>query len=237
MKKSFLIMALRCVSTTGLTRVAEGMKYLFLDDVISYSELSKRYRWLMLVKAHQGTISIKNSQPLGVIHQELEHLMKGYSELEGYDLSQGDPFLSVVEKRGLSAIEISKKNVPGKAIVNTNVLEEIVGTVMEYNFYYKHQEVLPAEFKVVEDRMQVLSKRDRWPGRGSWNAFVPKTDKPKKEFNLDFLSLYGPKSPEEKDSEKSDSGAPSDQKEETNPDKPKTDSETGAQKDEMSNGI
>jgi hypothetical protein len=205
MKNSFMAMALRCISMTAsnlMSKPLEGAKFLLLDDVIAFSELAARYHWLVLVNRYQYTLKLKNSMPINNLDLELEELMKGYAELTDYEMSEGDPFNYLVKKRGLTLDEIVKLHGEQQTCVNIENLEELVVTVSKYNFYYRYKKLFGPFFKEAEQKMQVIAKRDHWPGRGSWNSFVPKNDKQKKEFNLDCLAKYSQKPKEETISEK-----------------------------------
>jgi len=175
------------------SKSSDGDRFLLLDDVIAFSELSVRYHWLSLVNQYQYSLKLKNSMPLNNLHLELQELMTGFDEFRDYDLSLGDPFIHLVKRRGLTSDEIMNLHGEYQSCVKVESLEEIVTTISKYNFFYKYKKIFGPFFKGAEKNMEVIAKRDHWPGRGSWNAFVPMKFKEKKELDLKFLTKYSPK--------------------------------------------
>jgi hypothetical protein len=193
MKISFYIMACRCMSMT-VSRVikeqVDGM-FILLDEVTELASLDQRYQWLSLHAEFEEQLKLKKSESISQIHNELDAQVKEFPELEGFDHMSGNPFAELIKLKGLSPTELAEKFGEDAVVLKVDAIEEVTDAVMNYNFSYKYKEQLLEFFKSAEDKMRILSKRDKWPGRGSWNAFVPKTERKKKEVNFDFLKLYG----------------------------------------------
>jgi len=194
MKTSFLIMAIRCICMVANTidRSITGVKYLLREQVINFSKITSRYHWLKLTTEKSSSLEIKNSEPIEKLFQELKELMIAYPELEGFDLQSGDPFVLLTQSRGLTADEIVQQHGENVICVRVDSLPEITEALMRYNFFHKHRKLFANEFTQAEDIMRGIAKRDRYPARGSWNAFVPNKEvKKKKKRDLSCLSEFG----------------------------------------------
>lgn len=193
MKISFLIMALRSLSKTASKMIELfGMdaKFVLLQEVIEYSELTSRYRWLKLMTDYRDELQLKRTTTLELLHAELKEMMKNFPELQNHNLSNGDPFLKLLTDRALAGHEVIGKHGNNAPVLLVDDVESVVDAVMTYNFAYTYKKQLGDRFKEAESKMSDIAKANRWPARGSWNAFVPKEERKKRVANFDWMAEY-----------------------------------------------
>ncbi|MGC4020952.1 MAG: hypothetical protein QM734_02945 [Cyclobacteriaceae bacterium] len=196
MKTSFLIMALRYLGASIKKAAVDATvdaKFITVDLALTLSVLTSRYNWLQLCEEHQAVLNFKFSDPQEKLFAELKNSMKEYPELENYDFVDGDPFLFVAKSRAKSLTEMRQQHGDNTPCINVSLLAPVTSTVMLYNLTYKHQELLPEQFKTVEAEMKALSKQYRWAARGSWNSRVEKEEKQKRSSDFSFRRVFGKK--------------------------------------------
>jgi hypothetical protein len=197
MKKSFSKLALKSLirKVDRLDALGFGNCKVVLESKASLIwELLFRFQWLKLISDHDDLIDVESRRSLTDIYAEFQNLCNQVPELSDYDLSDGNPTDTLIKSLAINLMD-AKESRPEEKCVVVDQLTPLLRVVVNYNFTNEFQDVLPEKFKQAESIMSKVTKDNHWAARGTWNAFVDKSDAPEKKAKKDLSFIKKLKTP------------------------------------------
>lgn len=210
MKKSFSKLALKSLirKVDRLDALTFGNSLIILETKASLIwELLFRFQWLKLISDHDDLIDLESRRSLSDIYAEFQNLCNQVPELSDYDLSDGDPTGIVIKSLAIKLMD-AKKSHPEEKCVMVDQLTPLLRVVVDYNFTNEFQDVVPEKFRQAESIMSRVTKENHWAARGTWNAFVDKSDAPEKKAKKDLSFIKKLKTPKPQDEESAEEKKP-----------------------------